>query len=134
MTEARAAKAGADAPAKRVKTGGRAPKKSIEQMLSEARQRAELAAMPDDTTLPAELAALYLCISTKQLAEMRKSMPASSAPSRKGVKLRMIKLVDRSAIGMNQPVTYKLGDLRAFQLACSGHDTFEVSLAVRAKE
>ena len=122
-------KAVPEAPAKRPKTGGRAPKKSLEQMMAEARHRAELAAMPDDTTLPAELAALYLCISTKQLGELRKSIPASQA--RKGSRLRMIKLVDRSAIGMNQPVTYKLGDLRAFQNACSGHDTFEVSLAVR---
>jgi len=43
----------------------------------------------------------------------------------------MVRLVDRRAIGMNQPVNYELGDLRAFQNACSGHDTFEDNLAVR---
>jgi len=44
------------------------------------------------SSLPAELAALYLCISTKQLGELRKSIPDSQA--RKGSRLRMIKLVD----------------------------------------
>ncbi len=59
------------APAKKQKTGGRV-KKSLDQLMSEARIRNEIAGMNDDTTLPEELAAIYLGISVSELAEMRK--------------------------------------------------------------
>lgn len=124
---------------KRAKTGGRLPKKGLDQMMAETRIRSELATMDDDTTLPADLAAIYLCISTKQLAELRKRLPSKAVSSKsskdKSVKespkqgLRMIKLTDKDAVGINQPVTYKLGDLRAYQNAHMGYDTFEAALA-----
>lgn len=136
MARAKAETASEAAPVKRPKTGGRPPKKDLSQMLEETRVRSELAAMHDDTTLPAELAAIYLCISVKQLGELRKRLPersskgsknAAGEPPKKG--LKMIKLSDKEAIGTNQPVTYKLGDLRAYQESHSGYDTFETSLA-----
>jgi hypothetical protein len=45
----------------RPKTGGRV-KKDVQQLMSELRIRNEISGMRDDTTLPAELAAIYLGI------------------------------------------------------------------------
>ena len=41
----------------------------------------------------------------------------------------MIKIAEKGAVGSNQPVTYKMGDLREFQKQHSGYGTFEVRLA-----
>lgn len=114
--------------AERPKTGGRV-KKDLGQMMVETRIRAELAGMHDDTTLPAELAAIYLCISGKQLGELRKRVPLLKGKESKFKGPRMIKLSDGEAIGSNQPVTYKIGDLRKYQTEHSGHDSFQTSLA-----
>lgn len=142
-------------PAKRVKTGGRPAKQSIDEKIEDAIRRGKLAALPDDTTIDAELAAFYLCISLSQLRELRKeSLPseedkkaarlekAADAAARAAGRtrkpkeedqepqgLRMIKIAEKGAIGSNQPVTYKLGDLRDFQRRHSGYGTFELRLA-----
>lgn len=130
--------------AKRVKTGGRPAKKSLDEMIVDAERRNRLAKLDDDTTVEAELAAFYLIISPSQLRELRKTeLPSEEdkkaakaakasgskeePPKRKG--LRMIKLVDKEAVGLNQKVTYKMGDLRRFQDDHSGYDTFETTLA-----
>jgi hypothetical protein len=103
---------GVKAPAKRAKTGGRA-KKPIEQQLAEAKMRSEIAQLDDDTLLPTELAALYLCTSAKQLAEMR--APAKAADKKRGVEGPPIfKVIDKGAVGQNQGVQYLLADLRAY--------------------
>ena len=63
MVKVMAPEIGARAEVKSSKTGGRV-KKDVGQLMAETRIRAELAVMHDDTTLPAELAAIYLCISS----------------------------------------------------------------------
>lgn len=128
MVKVMAPEIGARAEVKSSKTGGRV-KKDVGQLMAETRIRAELAVMHDDTTLPAELAAIYLCISSKQLGELRKRVPLLKGKESKFKGPRMIKLSDGEAIGSNQPVTYKIGDLRKYQTEHSGYDTFETSLA-----
>ena len=142
---------------KRVKTGGRPAKKSLDEMIANAERRGRLAALPDDTTVEAELAAFFLVMSMSQLREFRKSelpseedkkaeriekaaQAAAKAAGRTRAKksdpeddkpkgLRMIKLAEKGAIGSNQPVTYLMGDLKKFQKENSGYGTFEVRLA-----
>lgn len=142
---------------KRIKTGGRKPKQSLEEMIVDAEKRGRLAALPDDTTFPAELAAFYLIKSMSQLRELRadklpseedkqaakleKAAEAAAKaagrtrkkvadPEDKRAKgLRMIKIAETGAIGSNQPVTYKLGDLRKFQDQHSGYTTFDAMLS-----
>jgi hypothetical protein len=141
---------------KRVKTGGRPAKKSLDEMIANAERRGRLAALPDDTTVEAELAAFFLITSMSQLREYRKSelpseedkkaarlekaaQAAAKAAGRtrakqsdpeddKPKRLRMIKLAEKGAIGSNQPVTYLMGDLKKFQEEHAGYDTFEVKL------
>ena len=142
---------------KRAKTGGRPAKKSLDELIANAERRGRLAALPDDTTVEAELAAFFLIMSMSQLRELRKEelpseedklaarvekaavaaakaagrtrkKPADSADAKpKG--LRMIKIAEKGAIGSNQPVTYKMGDLKDFQKQHSGYGTFEIRLA-----
>ncbi|SEA43710.1 hypothetical protein [Acidovorax soli] len=141
---------------KRAKTGGRPAKKSLDAMIADAERRGRLAALPDDTTVEAELAAFFLIISMSQLRELRKeALPseedkkaariekaaeaAAKAAGRTRKKpddsdakpkgLRMIKISEKDAVGTNQPVTYKMGDLKEFQRQHSGYGTFEVRLA-----
>jgi hypothetical protein len=142
---------------KRAKTGGRPAKMALDDMIANAERRGRLAALPDDTTVEAELAAFFLIMSMSQLRELRKEelpseedklaarvekaaeaaakaagrtrkKPADSVDAKpKG--LRMIKIAEKGAIGSNQPVTYKMGDLKDFQMQHSGYGTFEVRLA-----
>jgi len=98
---------------KRLKTGGRKAL-SLDEQMARARVAAEIAAWPDDTTLSVNLAALYLGMSTKQLESLRKRTCKSDG-SRGVDGPPMIKIFDKGAIGQNQPVNYKLGDLRQFQ-------------------
>jgi hypothetical protein len=116
-----------------------------------------LAALPDDTTFPAELAAFYLIMSMSQLREHRADkLPseedkqaarvekaaeaAAKAAGRTRKKadkpeeetpkgLRMIKIAEKGAIGSNQTVNFKLGDLRKFQNKHSGYSTFEAMVS-----
>ena len=57
---------------KRAKTGGRQAKKSLDDMIANAERRGRLAALPDDTTVEAELAAFFLIMSMSQLRELRR--------------------------------------------------------------
>ncbi|QDL55006.1 hypothetical protein [Rhodoferax aquaticus] len=145
-----------DNSAKRIKTGGRKAKKSLDEMIADAERRSRLAVLSDDTAVEAELAAFYLIISVSQLRELRNSgLPseedkqaarlkkaaddAAKAAGRKPKPsddqdakpkgLRMIKIAEKGAIGSNQPVTYLMGDLRRFQKENAGYSTFEVKLA-----
>jgi hypothetical protein len=111
---------------KRVKTGGRVVKPLAKKM-EEARARAEISTWCDDTTLDTELAALYLCMSVKKLEELRSQsrragIEGSGSPS-------MIKIIDAKARGQNQPVQYKLGELRRYQAANTSASTFEAAVA-----
>lgn len=127
--------AGKLAPAKRQKTGGRV-KKPLDQMLAEARVASELASLNDDTTLPEALAAIYLGISTAELAEHRKppkkkkAAPAAKAEASdsKTPRLKMIKPIREGAVGQNQKVLYKLGDLRAYQKSITVESSFEAAV------
>ena len=114
----------------RPKTGGRV-KKDVQQLMSELRIRNEISGMRDDTTLPAELAAIYLGISVKQLGELRKRSPQlkNGSKEEKAKGPQLIKYLDKEAVGMNQPVFYKLGALRKYQAEHSGYDTFEAVVA-----
>ena len=121
-------------PAKRPKTGGRT-KKSLDQMLAEARIRDELAGMNDDTALPEELAAIYLGVSVAELAELRKpskvakAAAGSKAPDQpKPARLKMIKPIREGAVGQNQKVSYKLAALREFQLSNTVESSFEAAV------
>lgn len=122
---------GGAAAAKRPKTGGRV-KKPLDQLLAEARVRDELAGMRDDTVLPEELAAIYLCVSVAELAELRK--PPKAAPSAKGggepkpARLKMIKPIREGAVGQNQKVVYKLSALREFLANNTVESSFEAAL------
>lgn len=154
---AKAIESGDSEPAaKRAKTGGRPAKQTLDQKIEDAIKRGKLAALPDDTTVDSELAAFYLMTSMSQLREHRKDQlpseedkkaarlekladaaakaagrtrkkPVEEEAPKKG--LRMIKLAEKGAIGSNQPVTYKMGDLRKFQDECSGYTTFDTLLA-----
>jgi hypothetical protein len=110
--------------AKRPKTGGRV-KKSLDQMLVEARIRDELAGMNDDTVLPEELAAIYLGISVAELRELR-NPPKNGAG--KGARLKMIKPIRADAVGQNQKVLYKLGALRDFHESNTVESSFEAAV------
>ena len=149
--------ANSEPAAKRAKTGGRPPRKSIDEQIAEAERRSRLAALHDNTTVEAPLAAFYLCMSMSQLREHRgtklpseedkkaarlakvaeaaaKAAGRAKSKSTEEVEekpkgLRMIKIAEKGAVGSNQPVTYLLGDLRKFQLEHAGYDTFEVTLA-----
>jgi len=95
----------------RKKTGGRV-RLTLEQKLELAAQRSKIAAFHDDTTLEPELAALYLGISEKKLEELRRA----SKNSRDHIfgRIPFYKIFDHDALGQNQPIQYKLGDLRYF--------------------
>lgn len=122
------------AVAKRPKTGGRV-KKSIDQLMAELRVRDEIAGMRDDTTLPEELAAIYLGVSVAELAEQRstkskklatgsKSQAATTSPP----KIKMIKPIRLGAVGQNQKVLYKLGHLREYQESITVESSFDAAV------
>ncbi|RQO58481.1 hypothetical protein DBR47_12270 [Paucibacter sp. KBW04] len=121
-------------PSKRAKTGGRV-KKSIDQLMAELRVRDEIAGMRDDTTLPEELAAIYLGVSVAELAEQRKpskrTKPAGSksqAAVATPPKIKMIKPIREGAVGQNQKVFYKLGHLREYQESITVESSFDAAV------
>jgi hypothetical protein len=69
------------------------------------------AVLPDSATISAELAALYLCMSPAQLADLRKS---KRPDGRAGNGANIVKPVEGGAGGQHQPVRYQLGVLRDF--------------------
>ena len=110
---------------KRLKTGGRASI-SIEQQINLAVHRSRISVLNDDVTLESPLAALYLGISAKKLEELRRPIKTSDF----GVipRLAFIKIFDAGAIGQNQPILYKLGDLRAFQQSIRVTDSHQAAV------
>lgn len=123
-------------PAKRPKTGGRV-KKTLEQMMAEARIASDIATLNDDTTLPQELAAIYLGVSVAELATMRKPAKKTGkdaagskggASDAKAPRLKMLKPIREEAVGQNQKVSYKLGALRAYQESITVESSFEAAL------
>jgi len=106
---------------KRVKTGGRPAKKSVIELIEETEARSRIAVLVDDTTLPAELAALYLCMSPSQLAIFHKEIEEGGSPDGPSI----IKHIEKGAVGQNQPVRYKLGALRAWEKKHTSSTSFE---------
>lgn len=88
--------------------------------------------MRDDTVLPEELAAIYLCASVAELAELRK--PPKAAPAGKGAgepkpaRLRMIKPIREGAVGQDQKVVYRLSALREYLDNDPVDSSFEAAL------
>ena len=128
--------AGEAATVKRPKTGGRV-KKSLDQLMAQARMSDEIAGMNDDTTLPEELAAIYLCISVSELAELRKAPKKAKRPEfgarasvadAKSPRLKMLKPIRDGAVGQNQKVFYKLAHLRAYQESITVESSFEAAV------
>ncbi|KQX23214.1 hypothetical protein [Variovorax sp. Root434] len=86
---------------------------------------AEADALPDTATLPAELAALYLCMSPAQLADLRKS---KRPEGRGGNGLSVIRPVEGGSAGSKDPVLYTLGTLREFAKAHPAPSAFDTAL------
>jgi hypothetical protein len=85
----------------------------------------EADALPDTATLPAELAALYLCMSPAQLADLRKS---KRPDGRAGNGPTIIRPVEGGAAGLKDPLRYTLGTLRAFANAHTAPSAFDTAL------
>ncbi len=122
-------------PVKKQKTGGRV-KKPLDQMMAEARIRNEIAGMNDDTTLPEELAAIYLCVSMTEMSELRKPSKRpkavaggkDTAQTKQPPRLKMIKSIREGAVGQNQKVMFKLVDLRDYQKSITVESSFEAAV------
>ena len=127
MATATIDKSPAKAAAKRPKTGGRV-KMSFSEELERQRTAAEIATWNDDTTLTETFAAIYLGISTSKLRELRGAINAASK-HKAATGPEIVKIFDKDAKGENQPVTYKLGALRAFQKKHTYSDSFNAALA-----
>jgi len=99
---------------------------TIEQQINLAVHRARISVLNDDVTLESPLAALYLGISAKKLEELRRPIKTSEL----GVipRLPFIKIFDAGAIGQNQPILYKLGDLRTFQQSIRVTDSHQAAV------
>ena len=114
------------APRTRSKTGGRV-KKSLEDKLKLGQARSQISLWCDDTTVDEELAALYLGISVKKLQELR-APPKEAKDKQRVAGPPFIKIFDPGATGQNQPVQYKLGDLREYQKHIKATDTFDAAV------
>ncbi len=82
-------------------------------------------ALPDTATLPAEFAALYLCMSPAQLADLRKS---KRPDGRAGNGPPVIRPVEGGAAGPKDPLLYTLGTLRSFAKAHTAPTAFDTAL------
>lgn len=82
----------------------------------------EADALPDTATVPAELAALYLCMAPAQLADLRKS---KRPDGRAGNGASIIKPVEG---GAKDPVLYQLGTLRGFAKTHTAPTAFDTAL------
>jgi hypothetical protein len=81
-------------------------------------------ALPDTATLPAELAALYLCMSPAQLADLRKS---KRPEGRSGSPPSVIRPVE-GATGPKDALLYQLGTLRDYAKAHAAPSAFDTAL------
>lgn len=122
-----ASRSEAGAPPKRAKTGGRV-KKSIDQMLEEARVRSAMASLDDDTDLPAALAAIYLGVSEDTLLELRKPPPKGADGVRGAEGPPFRKVILPGAVAQNQSVMYPLGGLREYKKKHTGTTSHEVAV------
>lgn len=112
---------------KKPKTGGRV-KRSLDQKLILGKARSEVSSWSDDTTLDCELSALYLGISEQSLAELPTEDEGAIKTSEKSGELvgpPVIKIIASGAKGRNQPVQYKLRDLRDYQRRIMAPDRFQ---------
>lgn len=109
----------------RKKTGGRV-RLTLEKKLELAAQRSKIASFHDDTTLEPELAALYLGISEKKLEELRRA--TTNARQHTSHRIPFYKIFDHDALGQNQPILYKLGDLRYFRSLIKVTDSHEAAV------
>jgi len=112
--------------AKRPKTGGRKPKKSIQQQLEEGEAASKIAGWHDDALLSPELAALYLGCSLDDLEEMRAPKEGGSERGSDGPLFG--KNVKKGAVGQNQPVRYRLGALKQWWREREGRTSHEVAI------
>ena len=85
----------------------------------------EADALPDTATVPAELAALYLCMTPAQLADLRKS---KRPDGRAGHGASIIRPVEGgAAAGPKDAVLYQLGTLRGFAKAHTAPTAFDTA-------
>ncbi|CAN7517226.1 hypothetical protein [Variovorax paradoxus] len=82
----------------------------------------EADALPDTATVPAELAALYLCMPPAQLADLRKS---KRPDGRAGNGASIVKPVEG---GAKDPVLYQMGTLRGFAKTHTAPTAFDTAL------
>lgn len=109
---------------KKLKTGGRV-KRSLDEKLALGKARSEISSWNDDTTLDSELSALYLGISEQSLAELPTEDEKASDKTGEVSGPPVIKIFASGAKGRNQPVQYKLRDLRAYQRKITARDRFQ---------
>lgn len=115
---------------KKPKTGGRV-KRPLDEKLALGKARSEISSWNDDTTLDSELSALYLGISEQSLAELPTEKDgANRTPEKSGEVLGppVIKIIASGAKGRNQPVQYKLRDLREYQRRIMAPDRFQAAV------
>lgn len=112
---------------KKPKSGGRV-KRSLDEKLALGKARSEISSWNDDTTLDSELSALYLGISEQSLAELPSEDENAKKASDKTGEVSgppVIKIIASGAKGRNQPVQYKLRDLREYQRKIMAPDRFQ---------
>lgn len=97
---------------------GRPPKKTLAEKIADAQARDLIARLDDDCTVDTDLAALYLCISPRQLEDLRSG---SEGPD-------MMKAIQKGAQGSNQPVHYKMGSLREWQRGLQASGSFDAAV------
>lgn len=119
-----------DTKLKKRKTGGRV-KRSLDEKLALGKARSEISSWNDDTTLDSELSALYLGISEQSLVELPTGDENAEKASDKTNEVSappVIKIIAKGAKGRNQPVQYKLGDLRDYQRKIMARDRFQAAV------
>jgi hypothetical protein len=112
------------AKADKPKAGGRV-KKSLDEKIALGKARSEISSWNDDTTLDSELSALYLGISENALAELPTEDRRASEKAGEVAGPPVIKIIASGAKGRNQPVQYKLRDLREYQRKIMAPDRFQ---------
>jgi hypothetical protein len=113
-----------EAKPKNPKTGGRV-KRSLGEKLALGKARSEISSWNDDTTLDSELSALYLGISEQSLAELPTEDEKAADKTGEVSGPPVIKIIASGAKGRNQPVQYKLRDLREYQRKIMAPDRFQ---------
>jgi hypothetical protein len=89
----------------------------LNERLKIAAQRDAIAIFNDDTSIEEDLAALYLCVSTKTLGEMRGN---GGGPV-------FVKPQQPKATGRNQPVSYVMKELRIWREQMSASSNLQIA-------